>query len=55
MNELVCVHRWSKYDDYGGWLPVDAPVIRMRVCQGLCKQYQKEGDPEPRVVIARME
>lgn len=49
--ELVCVHRW------GDWFetPYEEPPKRFRMCKGLCKQTLFEGDPEPRVVLAKTE
>lgn len=58
-HELVCVHRWSN------WSPLYRRVTQsestelmeqcdMRTC-GLCSALQWRGDPEPRVVIGRLE
>lgn len=50
MSELTCFHRWSPWFD-----AYDNEGARWRLCSGLCRQHQSEGEPEPRVVIGRIE
>jgi len=47
MSEIVCVHWWSVWFEPMG----DGP--KWRICRGLCKRTQNDGDPDPEVVIAR--
>lgn len=45
--ELVCVHEWD-------WSKQPAGQ-EIAFCKSLCHREWKEGDPEPRVVLATVE
>lgn len=56
MKEIVCVHRWTEWLMDKPCYPGDKPdPKRWKECRGLCKRVWYEGDPEPRVVIGRIE
>lgn len=48
-EEIICVHCWST------WFDAHGDGQRWRICRGLCKRSYFEDEPEPRVVIARIE
>lgn len=47
---VLCVHKWSDWFERGS-----DDSKRWRICGGLCKRVQSEGDEEPRVEVARIE
>lgn len=50
-RDIVCVHRWSPwFEALNG-----QENRRWATCSGLCKQIMHEGEPEPRIVIGRLE
>ena len=50
MKEIVCVHRW------GCWVKLgyEGEESAFRECRN-CHEHQFSGQPEPRVVIGRIE
>lgn len=51
MTEIVCAHK------FGTWINTadsDGQPVRYKHCKW-CESYVKDGDPEPRIVMARIE
>lgn len=49
-QELTCRHLWSSWFEAFG-----DKEKRWRMCGGLCKKVHLEGEPEPRIVVAKLE
>lgn len=55
-KELVCAHRWREWSFYLEKRVGDVPQeAKWRACARECGAIQRNDEPEPRVVIGRLE
>lgn len=55
-KEVVCVHRWGEWSyHYVIGVSGEPQDAKWRVCLRECGAIQRNSEPEPRIVIGRLE